>query len=194
MTPRHAPRLVFRIIFFSFLYFILLIPFNSSRAADALPDTGQTKCYNATDQIPCPASGALFYGQDGNYEGLPPTYQVSADSLVVTDLNTGLMWQRADDGVERSWVAASAYCETLSLSRYDDWYLPSRIELVSIVDYGRTSPAVNPVFTSLNQIYWSASHFALESDKAWCVYFSSGVTSNLGKEQTHYVRCVRSGP
>jgi hypothetical protein len=32
-----------------------------------IPDTGQTKCYNDTVEIPCPAPGEPFYGQDGNY-------------------------------------------------------------------------------------------------------------------------------
>ena len=32
-----------------------------------IPDTGQTKCYNNTKEIPCPAPGEPFYGQDGNY-------------------------------------------------------------------------------------------------------------------------------
>ncbi len=33
-------------------------------AAGALPDTGQTKCYNDTAEIPCSAPGEDFHGQD----------------------------------------------------------------------------------------------------------------------------------
>jgi hypothetical protein len=193
MTPRHAPKFVLRILFsFVFLSFFI-IPVDSIPASDALPDTGQTKCYNATGEIPCPASGATFYGQDGNYEGLPPAYQISANGLVVIDLNTGLMWQQAE-GAEMTWESAIAHCENLALSGYDDWYLPSRLELISILDYGRTSPAINPAFACRSQNYWSGSVYAVDEDKAWHVNFGSGVTGNLGKTLQHYVRCVRGGP
>jgi hypothetical protein len=33
----------------------------------AVPDTRQSKCYNATVEIPCPSPGQLFYGQDTNF-------------------------------------------------------------------------------------------------------------------------------
>ncbi len=33
-------------------------------AAGALPDTGQTKCYNDTAEIPCPTFGDDFHWQD----------------------------------------------------------------------------------------------------------------------------------
>lgn len=46
--------------------FILLIPAIYVHAWP-IPDTGQIKCYNNTNEIPCPASGEAFYGQDGNY-------------------------------------------------------------------------------------------------------------------------------
>ena len=32
-----------------------------------VPDTGQTKCYNNTVEIPCPQPGEPFYGQDAQY-------------------------------------------------------------------------------------------------------------------------------
>ena len=39
-----------------------------------VPDTGQTKCYNATVEIPCPSSGQPFYGQDAQYTINPMSY------------------------------------------------------------------------------------------------------------------------
>ena len=39
-----------------------------------IPDAGQTKCYNNTAEIPCPAPGEAFYGQDGNDSINPPPY------------------------------------------------------------------------------------------------------------------------
>jgi hypothetical protein len=32
-----------------------------------IPDSGQTKCYDNKNEIPCPKPGEPFYGQDVNY-------------------------------------------------------------------------------------------------------------------------------
>ena len=42
--------------------------------AGALPDTGQTKCYNNSAEITCPAAGQPFYGQDAQYQGPVHSY------------------------------------------------------------------------------------------------------------------------
>ncbi len=76
---------------------------------------------------------------------------VENDIETINDLATGLMWQRADDGVMRDWEEALAYAEALELGGYDDWRLPNAKELQSIVDYSRSpqstgSPAIDPLF------------------------------------------------
>ncbi len=55
----------------------------------------------------------------------------------VIDKVTGLMWQKALQ--TGTWAQAIAFCPTLTLGGYHDWRLPSRIELVSLID-----PAPNP--------------------------------------------------
>lgn len=69
----------------------------------------------------------------------------------VSDLATGLMWQKADSRQGLDWQAALAYAQTLQLAHHDDWRLPSAKELQSIVDYTRSpqttqSAALDPVF------------------------------------------------
>ncbi|MDM8518258.1 hypothetical protein QUF76_18840 [Desulfobacterales bacterium HSG16] len=75
-----------------------------------IPDTGQTKCYNDTIEIPCPSSGEDFYGQDGNYNINPPSYtkldangndlsDTASDWVMVRDNVTGLIWEvKTHDG------------------------------------------------------------------------------------------------
>jgi hypothetical protein len=69
----------------------------------------------------------------------------------VTDLATGLMWQKADSGTGMDWETALKYAENLTLAGYKDWRLPNAKELQSIVDYSRSpqttdSPAIDRVF------------------------------------------------
>ena len=70
----------------------------------------------------------------------------------ISDLATGLMWQKADDGTARDWENALAYAEGLELANKNDWRLPNVKELQSIIDYTRgpqstQSPAINALFT-----------------------------------------------
>lgn len=111
----------------------------------------------------------------------------------VTDNATGLMWQKEDDGTERSWQEALSYCKGLSLGGHTDWRLPSVKELQSIVDYDQYGPAIDEnIFpgTAL-AYYWSSSVYAYNTDYAWLVGFNTGHVYRNFREYNYYVRCVR---
>jgi hypothetical protein len=67
---------------------------NSGQAFTRWPDTGQTKCYNNTAEIPCPPAGAPFYGQDGRYAAPARSYTVIGGGTMVQDNVTGLIWEQ----------------------------------------------------------------------------------------------------
>lgn len=76
---------------------------------------------------------------------------IDNNNETISDLNTGLMWQQADDGNFYDWENALNFAENFELGGYDDWRLPNPKELHSIVDYSRSpditnSPAINPIF------------------------------------------------
>ncbi|SDT89905.1 Protein of unknown function [Verrucomicrobium sp. GAS474] len=62
----------------------------------------------------------------------------------VSDLATGLMWQKGDSGKAMGWEAALQYAETLSLHGLVRWRLPSAKELQSLVDYTRAPDVADP--------------------------------------------------
>ncbi|BDD12116.1 hypothetical protein FUAX_45480 (plasmid) [Fulvitalea axinellae] len=101
----------------------------------------------------------------GNTEYGKNNYVDNGDGTV-SDLATGLMWQKADDGVARNWKDALSYSENLELASYTDWRLPNAKELQSIVDYSRSpqttdSPAINPIFktTEINDPNGNPGHY-----------------------------------
>jgi hypothetical protein len=133
----------------------------------------------------------------------PQVYSTSVPG-VVRDAVTQLEWQTSVDGVTREWNEAVSYCATLA-NDSGGWRLPSRMELVSIVDWTQTlgidvaafgplpAPSTSPGTQAL--LYWSTSRRAGDSTQAWAVDFGSGVDLVLPDATTnlHYVRCVR-GP
>ena len=84
-------------------------------------DTSQEGCYDDSQEITCPLPGEAFYGQDAQYQGNQPSYQDNGDGTV-TDLNTGLMWQKTP-GDKVTYDDAVAGADDFSLAGYDDWRL-----------------------------------------------------------------------
>jgi hypothetical protein len=117
------------------------------------------------------------------------------EDVTMTDNMTGLMWQQEDNDASYTWEQALTYCEdTLTLAGYSDWRLPSRRELVSIVDHGTIGPCIDSTsFPNTLSFYWSSTSSAYFTSYAWYVHFYHGYVDSYPKSYNHYVRCVRAG-
>lgn len=139
---------------------------------------------------------------------------VDNDDNTISDIATGLMWQKSDDGIARDWQEALAYAESSEIDGYDDWRLPNAKELQSIVDYTRSpqttnSPAINPIFetTEINDpegnsgqypFFWtSTTHLDGINPYSGAAYIAFGegqgeMNGNL--MDVHGAGCQRSDP
>jgi hypothetical protein len=139
---------------------------------------------------------ASVAGADGPH---PRSYAIAEET--VTDAVTDLMWQRqVPAGPGSAWTDASQVCERLVLAGHDDWRLPSRIELVSLIDGSRTDPAIPldafpfvPGSRPLSDWYWTSTPSAASPNKAWYVYFYFGYPDLDDRSSDFPVRCVRGG-
>ena len=75
----------------------------------------------------------------------------------------------------------------------NDWRLPTKRELLSIVDNSRFKPAVDSRFfpKAASDYYWSSSPYADQQASAWQVYFLYGEASPNKKSEGNHVRLVR---
>ena len=86
-----------------FLLGVMCLVLPVTAFAGAVPDTGQTQCYDdAGNVIACPSPGERFYGQDGNYAINPMSYTRLDGGNMVQDNVTGLIWEvkNNQDGVK----------------------------------------------------------------------------------------------
>jgi hypothetical protein len=112
---------------------------------------------------------------------------------VVPDQLTGLLWQRNIQAGAYTWTGADAYCDGLELARHDDWRLPTRMELVSILDLTRSHPAIDVrAFPDApSEWFWTSSRSAVGPSRAWYVYFYFGYVGHDDTTNVYRVRCVR---
>jgi hypothetical protein len=114
----------------------------------------------------------------------------------VLDRETGLIWT-ADDVVTEpvDWYQAKRAAALCRVGNSRRWRLPTRKELVSLIDDTRHGPAIDAAYfpKTKSDWYWSASPCAWSPGSfAWIVLFSYGNVSNGDQNSTAFVRAVRS--
>jgi len=67
-------------------------------------------------------------------------------------------------------------CESLSFAGHDDWRLPNARELQSIVDFGRSRPAMDLLFGPIPAGHWTSTTVAFQPGRIWAVALGSGFT------------------
>jgi hypothetical protein len=131
------------------------------------------------------------------------------DQPVVADVVSGLVWQGCVAGLSGSactlggvttldWQAALAYCENLVWGGRDDWYLPNCIETNSIIDDGRSAPAIDPTAFPAMPDYrlWTSSPYVRPTTpwQGWVLSSSDSVVYTRVATNPYDVLCVRRGP
>jgi len=157
-----------------------------------LVETGQTKSYDVSGNEVTDGS----IKDDGYYQaGEQRSYSRDNSTYIVTDETTGLMWQDDADAanIAKTWSEARTYCDNKTLGGYSDWRLPTIKELTTIVDYGRSDPAIDSVFENVqSSSYWSSTTYSDYTDYAWDINFLYGYADYGYKKNNIYnVRCVR---
>jgi probable HAF family extracellular repeat protein len=166
-----------------------------------LPRTGQTASYVTGDD------GDL---QKGIEWPNPRFTDNENETVTVTDNVTGLIWTKnanapgpsvCNPGTLKTWQEALDYVaciNTYSYLGYDDWRLPNRKELRSLIDYSRDDPALqlgHPFISVQLSNYWSSTTYAnyANTSNAWDVFMWRGDEYYNSKDATNHVWPVRAG-
>ncbi|TAN49456.1 MAG: DUF1566 domain-containing protein [Methylococcaceae bacterium] len=123
----------------------------------------------------------------------------------VTHKKTGLTWMRC--AVGQTWNGSTcsglpsvhAWQDAVELTtvfaNQRDWRLPTQAELLTLMDYGAYSPAVNTTLfpNPSNNWFWSASAYVGNPLYAWFASFNDGGGYTDVKTGKYAVRLVRDG-
>lgn len=159
--------------------------------------TGQISCYDeAGSEIACRGSG-----QDGEYRlGAPwPEPRFVLQGETVRDRLTGLIWSRDanPNGFPVNWQEAFDAIAAMNRDNYlgcNDWRLPNRLELRSLMSYQSRKPALPAGHLFANIFlgwYWSATSAAINPAYAWSVHLEGARMFYGGKDQYYLFWPVR---
>jgi len=133
----------------------------------------------------------------------------------VTDNLTGLMWLKEANHIKTNcsgfdsddvpndgkviWQHALDFVAAMNAGAYEsygynDWHLPNIKELLSLIDWGRSDPALpsgHPFTNVQSDYYWSSTTCEHNSFRAWCVIMGNGFVNYGGKASNCYVWPVR---
>lgn len=115
----------------------------------------------------------------------------------ISDLLTGLMWTKNADMAQGTvdWEEAVQQAVACKEGGHQDWRLPNRNELASLIDLGKFDPALpeNNRFSGVqSSYYWTSTTPANGEDGAWVIHFYIGFITHDDKGGTHYVWYVRN--
>jgi hypothetical protein len=187
-------------------------------------DTGQRHCFSDNRQLlRAPRPGEPFFGQDAFYQGPIPSYRDNGDGTV-SDLNTGLMWQKTPElNRKLTYPEAKSQANKCKLAGYNDWRLATIKELYSLIDFNgnvRSRPPVPYLDTRffdfrygdetkgerlIDAQYWSSTEYVgltmNGNATVFGVNFADGRIKGYprdsiphGRPAVHFARLVRGNP
>lgn len=159
--------------------------------------TGQLSCFDENG-VPVSCAGS---GQDGEYQkGVPwPDPRFSLQGQVVQDLLTGLCWTADANPAEfpLTWQEAFDFIRSMNTGGafgHDDWRLPERNELRSLISYEARRPALpagHPFRNVYLGWYWTSTGAAINRGYAWYVHLDGARMFYGGKQQYSMLWPVR---
>jgi len=136
---------------------------------------------------------STFYvrGVRGHTASEPVRFEDNGDATI-TDRLTGLQWQK-ETQIAKKWEDAIFACETMTTAGFQDWRLPTRKELRSLIDYQASNPAIDTQYfpDTHSDYYWSSTVFSFSN--AWAINFEMGADVIYDFNERHAFRAVRSG-
>ena len=154
--------------------------------------------------LPIPAGAVQSCKGDIRATSMDSSFTLNDDGTA-TDNTTGLMWMRCSLGQEWNgetcnlkavtftWADGLRAAHGYKFAGHNDWRLPNKNELGSILEGRCYFPAINnSVFPATpTAYYWSSSPYAGLANAAWSIDFSFGTINASVKTGAFHIRLVR---
>jgi hypothetical protein len=142
----------------------------------------------------------IFYNADGTVistGGIYANFNIAFPDYYVIDWHTGLGWYTLANNTNIIWTQALDECESLTVVGFDDWFIPSIYELVSIsnLEYiyplgaGNPPPANWPFHNTSQGNKWSSTTNKPYNDRAFFVTNLGAASFTTKTTIMRYIPC-----
>jgi len=147
---------------------------------------GERRAATPTSEFELPRDGTVIHSRTG-LQWAQCALGQAWEREACNGQATSLSWSEAVDAV-------AELNRSSRLAGFNDWRLPSRQELESIVENCREAPAINEnVFPNTPWAgFWTVSTDTTEENHAWFVGFYYGLTLEYSQDSSYRVRPVRT--
>jgi hypothetical protein len=152
-------------------------------------------------EVKAPSNGSVgdsLHDADDRYNWYNTDSSTNGGSVGYAD-NDGAICYGYDNADTATYCNTEAFVNRVNaagLCGANDWRMPKKEELRSIVHYGRISPCIDTGYfpNATSNWYWSGSPGISSSTISWVVNFDYGYDSSGSQYGNNHVRLVRSEP
>ncbi len=139
-----------------------------------------------------------IWGLDAQRIWDKPSFELIEGGKAVKDDVNGLIWDNDNDDKVFTWKDAKEYIAGLNDASYlgrNDWRLPGREEIRTLVKYDDSQPATYTEYfkNTGNTYYWTAYTDKANNENAWGIYMGYGCTYTAPKEKKAHIKAVAGG-
>ena len=160
---------------------------------------------------PVPDKTKILPANNGGPDGCDSSrFKCVIGGEAILDNQTGLVWARDAQilGKKVSWEEAVNYCESMDLGGKKGWRLPTRDELIALLDTSQSEPALpeGHPFLKIKDLatatgsgrsggyqYWTSTIFEDDNERVWMVSFKAGYVMDSLKLLDLTIWPVRDG-
>lgn len=160
---------------------------------------------------PVPDKTKILPANNGGPDGCDSSrFKCVIGGEAILDNQTGLVWARDAQilGKKVSWEEAVNYCENMDLGGKTGWRLPTRDELIALLDTSQSEPALpeGHPFLKIKDLatatgsgrsggyqYWTSTIFEDDNERVWMVSFKAGYVMDSLKLLDLTIWPVRDG-
>jgi hypothetical protein len=157
---------------------------------------------------PVPDKSKTLPANDGGSDGCDSSrFKCVMDGEAILDNQTGLIWARNTAILEKPlpWKEAMKFVEVVQIGGKNGWRLPTRDELISVLDTSKSYPALpeGHPFLKMNNIpqggpdssrdYWTSTECEGDNQCAWMIELTVGRVFDSLKWLDYEIWPVRDG-
>jgi len=132
---------------------------------------------------------SFAYG--GDSDKVDKNFMRDNDKKIVLDSKNKKIYNDSTPSSKMDYDSAISYCEKMDYLGYSDWRVPTKEELIFLLELSRSHISIKHAFKNVQQgIYWASTKDRYRD--AWYIDFDLGRYNTATYDHKYYVLCIKN--